>query len=114
MFTLRWTQIAQEKLAKLKEAADRSRSGRRGQKSKSSKQEGVHKQVCKALRLLAADPRHPGLATHEYHSLNHPWDPSKKVFEAYAQNKTPSAYRIFWCYGPGQGEITIIAITPHP
>ena len=31
-----------------------------------------------------------------------------------AKNKTPGAYRVFWCYGPNTGEITIIAITPHP
>ena len=37
-----------------------------------------------------------------------------KVFEAYAQHRTPGAYRVFWCYGPGPGEITILAITPHP
>jgi hypothetical protein len=43
-----------------------------------------------------------------------PFDPAAKVFEAYAQNKTPGAYRVFWCYGPEQGEITVIAITPHP
>jgi hypothetical protein len=26
----------------------------------------------------------------------------------------PCAYRAFWCYGPQQGQITIVAITPHP
>jgi len=36
------------------------------------------------------------------------------VFEAYAESKTPAAYRIFWYDGPGKNEITIIAITPHP
>jgi hypothetical protein len=25
-----------------------------------------------------------------------------------------SGYRVFWYYGPGPGEITILAITPHP
>jgi hypothetical protein len=38
----------------------------------------------------------------------------RKVFEAYAQNKMPGAYRIFWCYGPNKGDITVIAIAPHP
>jgi len=38
----------------------------------------------------------------------------EKVFEAYVQNKTPGAYRLFWCYGPDKGQITLIAITPHP
>jgi hypothetical protein len=30
------------------------------------------------------------------------------------QNRTPGAYRVFWCYGPDQKQITILAITPHP
>ena len=37
-----------------------------------------------------------------------------KVFEAYAENKTPQAYRVFWHYGHKKSEITIIAITSHP
>jgi hypothetical protein len=36
------------------------------------------------------------------------------VFESHAQNRTPGAYRVFWCCGPKQGQITLIAITPHP
>jgi hypothetical protein len=38
----------------------------------------------------------------------------EKVFECYAQNKTPSAYRIFFFYGRDKNQITVIAITPHP
>ncbi len=89
------------------------RRGRRG-KTKSSKQESLFKQVAKAVRQLGADPRHNSLNTHEYDSLPNPVNPGEKVFEAYAQNSTPGAYRVFWCYGPERGEITIIAITPHP
>ena len=76
--------------------------------------EGLFKQVYKAIELLRNNPRHPGLHTHEYDSIDNPFDKNKKVFEAYALNQTPGAYRIFWCYGPGDKEITIIAITPHP
>ena len=76
--------------------------------------EGLFKQVEKCVRLLRTDPRHPGLRTHEYSSIENPFDSRKKVFEAYVQNQTPGAYRVFWCYGPGDREITIIAITPHP
>jgi hypothetical protein len=77
------------------------------------------RQVRKALGYLELDPRHPSLHTHEFLSLaglN-----GEKIFEAYAQNKTPGAYRIFWHYGPDEisGKkrtpvITIVAITPHP
>src|SRR3989338_5649060 len=71
-------------------------------------------QVKKSLGYLQTNPHHPSLNTHEYSSMSHPWDPKGKVFEAYAQNNTPSAYRVFWCYGPAKKQITIIAITPHP
>ena len=81
---------------------------------KGGRARGLFKQVRKAIRLLLNDPRHPGLQTHPFRSLENPYRKDDKVFEAYAQNKTPAAYRIFWCYGPGQQQITIIAITAHP
>ena len=67
--------------------------------------------VRKALALLEANPRHPGLHTHKYESLS---TPHVEVFEAYAENRTPAAFRIFWRYGPESGTITVLAITPHP
>jgi len=45
--------------------------------------------------------------------IEHPSAAGAKVFEVYVQNRTPGAYRLFWCYGPEKREITIIAITPH-
>jgi hypothetical protein len=70
------------------------------------------KAVRKALAYLEKDLRHPSLHTHEYTSLTRTF--GQKVFEAYAENQTSGAYRIFWCYGPESGEITILAITSHP
>ena len=72
------------------------------------------KQIKKSLGYLQHNPKHPSLHTHPYSSIEHPYHPNEKVFEAYAQNRTPSAHRIFWCYGPNKAHITIIAITPHP
>lgn len=77
-------------------------------------QAGLEKQIKKALGYLQLNPRHPSLQTHVFHSIENPFDPNGKVFEAYAQNRTPGAYRIFWCYGPQKTEITILALTPHP
>ena len=115
MFELVWTPQAAKDYARLKAAAQKAVSSRRKSgRSKSSKQEGLHKQVHKALRLLSQNPKHPSLQTYEFHSLEHPYDSREKVFEAYAQSKTASAYRIFWCYGPEKRQRTIIAITPHP
>ena len=70
------------------------------------------KAVRKALAFLEVNPRHPSLNTHKFSSLTGP--NGQEVFEAYAESKTPAAYRIFWFYGPEKREITIIAITPHP
>jgi hypothetical protein len=70
------------------------------------------KAVRKALALLETNPRHPGLNTHKFSSLKGPG--GEEVFEAYAENKTPAAWRIFWYYGPDKKQITILAITPHP
>ena len=66
----------------------------------------------KALGYLETTPRHPGLHTHKFNSLAGP--SGEEVFEAYAESKTAAAYRIFWFFGPGKKEITIVAITPHP
>ncbi len=70
------------------------------------------KAVRKTLGYLETSPRHPSLNTHKFHSLKGPND--EEIFEAYAENKTAAAYRIFWYYGPGKNKITILAITPHP
>ena len=114
-FELLWTELASQQYEALKAAAERTLQPRRKtQKKKSSKQAGLFKQVHKRLSLVAENPRHPSLQTHEFESLEHPYDPKQKVFEAYVQHKTPGAYRLFWCYGPKKGQITLIAITPHP
>lgn len=114
-FTPKWTEEATDTYNELQRAAaDALASRTKSKKKKSTKAEGLFKQVEKCVRLLLQNPKHPGLNTHEYDSIPHPYDPKQKVFEAYVQNRTPGAYRLFWCYGPGKGEITIIAITPHP
>ena len=72
----------------------------------------ILKAVRKTLGFMETNLRHPSLNTHEFTSLEGP--KGEKVFEAYAQQKTPAAYRIFWYYGPDRKQITIVAITPHP
>jgi hypothetical protein len=114
-FAPRWTAEADATYRRLQQDAQRSLQNRqRDKKTKAGKAEGLFKQVEKCVRLLLNDPKHPGLQTHPYDSIEHPHKKGDKVFEAYAQNQTPGAYRVFWCYGPAKGEITLIAITPHP
>ncbi len=71
-----------------------------------------YKKVLKTLGLMESNLRHLSLNTHKYESLIGP--NGEEVFEAYVENKTPAAFRIFWHYGPGREVITILAITPHP
>jgi hypothetical protein len=71
-----------------------------------------YRKVLKTLALMESNLRHPGLKTHKFDDLSSP--NGEEVFEAYVENKTPAAFRVFWYYGPGQGIITILAITPHP
>ena len=68
--------------------------------------------VTRTLEMLAVNPRHPSLNSHEYKSKRGPGD--TKLWESYVENKTPAAYRIFWHYGPDPRTITVLAITPHP
>lgn len=78
------------------------------------------KKVRKALAHLQQDPRYPGLNSHQYE--NFPGvDDKTKVWDSYVENNTPSAWRIFWTYGPNETRdgqevpvIMILAITPHP
>ncbi len=115
MFNLRWTEEANETYKNLKADAEARKKKREEQKiRKSSPPEGLFKQVAKAIKFLKENPRHPSLETHEYSAIQNPYDKNAKVFEAYAQNKTAGANRVFWCYGPDKKDITIIAITPHP
>jgi hypothetical protein len=66
----------------------------------------------KALGLMETNLRHPSLNTHKYDSIT--GERGEEVFESYAENNTPGAYRIFWHYGPGRGVITVVAIVRHP
>jgi hypothetical protein len=75
-------------------------------------EEKFFKKLVKALGFLSSNPRHPSLQTHEIGSLNDKY--GFKVFEAYLENNTPAAGRVFWAYGPDRGDITILAVEPHP
>jgi hypothetical protein len=97
LFELQWTAEAGKAYNLLKSTASRKKR---------------YQAVKKTIKFLATNPRHNSLQTHEYISLNGP--SGEKAFEAYAEQSTPAAYRVFWYYGPSKGIITIFAITPHP
>jgi len=114
-FDLVWDREAAATYKELEQRAKASWAARKKSgKTKATRDEGLFKQVDKCIDLLANNPRHPSLNTHEFKSLANPYRKKDKVFEAYVQHKSPAAYGLFWCYGPGRGQITIIAITEHP
>lgn len=96
-FDLKYIENAEDDLKEL--VADKSKKG-------------VLKAVVKSLKLMSTNLKHPSLNTHKYDEIKGP--NGEDVFESYAQNNTPGAYRIFWHYGPKKKMITILAITPHP
>ena len=66
----------------------------------------------KAFDHLRHNPRHPGLKTHDIEPLSKRY--GFKVWQSYLENRKPAAGRIYWTYGPGRNEITILGIEPHP
>jgi hypothetical protein len=96
-FILNFTQTAKQSLKNLKENPSFDKR---------------FKAVKKSLEFLCENPRHKSLQTHQYYSIRGP--KGEKIFEAYAEQNTPAAYRVFFYYGPKKGELTIFAITPHP
>jgi len=75
-------------------------------------EEKFFKKWVKALAYLSVNPRHNSLASHEIEDLTRKH--GIKIFQSYLENKTPAAGRMFWAYGPDKGDITILAIEPHP
>lgn len=72
---------------------------------------GLLKQLRRVLGFMETNLKHPSLNTHKFSDITCGLG---DIFESYAQNNTPGAYRIFWVYGPGRREIYILDITPHP
>lgn len=75
-------------------------------------EEKFFKKLVKVLGYLQENPRHNSLSSHEIDDLSRKH--GLKIFESYLENRTPAAGRIFWAYGPEKGDITILAIEPHP
>lgn len=72
----------------------------------------LYKKWGKAMKLLSQDPFYPGLHTHEIEELSKRY--RQKVWQSYLENKTSRAMRMYWVYGPGRGDITVIGLEPHP
>ena len=87
-------------------------STRKQQRQLDRAEEKLFKKLVKALGYLQENPRHNSLASHEIDDLTRKY--GLKIFQSYLENDTPAAGRLFWAYGPDQGDITVLAIEPHP
>ena len=97
IFKIRFSELADDQMDILEEDKSKKR---------------ILKQVNKVLGYMETNHKHPSLNTHKFDAMESPF--GGDVFESYAQNNTPGAYRIFGAYGKNKGEITVLAITPHP
>lgn len=77
-----------------------------------AEEQKLYKKLKKTLGLLAENPRHPGLASHKVHGLSARY--RREIWESYVENRTPGAMRIFWYYGSGDNEITLLHLERHP
>ena len=68
--------------------------------------------VLKCLARLSDDPRHPGLQSHPYAALNEQF--GQTIWESYAENHIPAAWRVWWFYGIADRTITVVLIGRHP
>jgi len=84
--------------------------------SSNNAQKKRYKALNKALDLLKANPAHAGLHTHKWQGNSCPH--GKTLWECYAENNTPGAFRVFFCYckvsDDSRALINIIAVGPHP
>ena len=71
-----------------------------------------HLKIHKTLGLLSTNLRSLRLQTYEFHTLS--GLNGENVFGAYVENNTPSAFRVFWYYGPGKAVIIVFLISLHP
>lgn len=86
------------------------RKNRAGTATKDERQ--LYKKWGKAMLLLSQDPRHPGLRTHDIGPLTKRY--GMRVWQSYLENRNSRAMRMYWVYGPGKRQITVIGLEPHP
>ena len=86
-YALRWLPASRAQYEAIETDSRKARASRlaKGGK-KSTKSEGLFKQLVKTLEHLKQNPKHPGLHSHEFDSLEHPYKVGEKVCESYIQN----------------------------
>lgn len=75
-------------------------------------EEELYQKWGKAMKLLAGNPFHPSLRTHEIAPLSKRY--GMKVWQSYLENRNSRAMWMYWVYGPDRRDITVIGLEPHP
>jgi len=97
VFKILWTDQAEEQFLELKSQGPNDK----------------YNKVSKTLEILSTHgPKYRSLHSHKYQSIKGPG--GEDVWESYVENKTSSAWRIWWMYGPNTDVITLIMIGKHP
>lgn len=74
--------------------------------------ERKYRKVVRCFAKLEQDPAYPGLNSHPFENIKGPL--GERIWESYVENNSPSAWRVWWYYGPGTGEISVFTVGPHP
>ena len=77
-------------------------------------QKARYRKVARTLGILQVNRQHPGLQAHKLKSITHsmPDGSAVDIWEAYVENNTPGAWRIFYHLGT-KDTVTVIAIRQH-
>lgn len=109
MFRLRWTEEAARRYSELKAEAQKAFLSRRT--NIDCDKEGAFKHVHHCIRLLAADPNNNLLTVQTYKSLDSVY-PGHPVSDCRCSLYGTARHRVFWTFGPEDGELGILAIAP--
>ena len=72
------------------------------------------KRVNKAIQTLAQNPRHPSLQAHKFDVLKGTGPNGEDLWEAYIENRTPSAWRFFFYYDSKvRRQVVVVWIGAH-
>lgn len=105
MYNIFYTAEAEKNLLEL-------RSQGRFDKLKKIKNTIRLKKIKNTIEMLQNNPTHSSLNTHKNSSIRN--KNNQETFQSYIENNSLGVCRLFWLYGPDEGEITVFAITHHP
>lgn len=76
------------------------------------KEKHLQSRFIKTLDQLKTNPRYPSLNSHRIADLTD--ELGYIVWQSDMENNTSGALRMFWRYGPEDGEISVVGVSSHP